>query len=157
MMTWELMCSSVPTWHFLAQLISVQNFPYMTREDFFSHLKLEKDEDRQLHPRNHRGVNKVWQVIGEKHREYQMFGFVGGWHKKWYIICQCIDKDGAYQTKKFESDAGNDVMIEPNWDHQIRQWIFKHTGDTFAADGNNIALSLPQSLKLRYACINRPY
>ena len=131
---------------YLAQQCSAQNFKYMTREEFRSRVQVDNDESKWLHPRDHRGVNKVWQAIGEKHREYQLFGFVGGWRKKWFIICQCIDKDGVYQTERFQSATGDDAQIEYIWDREIRQWIFKHTEDTFAADWNNITPTLPQSL-----------
>ena len=114
-----------------------QNFPYMTREDFHSRLRSknvidDNDVYMWLNPRDYRGVNKVWQVFGEKHKKYRRFGVVGGWRKKWFIICHCIDKNGTYQTQHFESVTGNDRTIEPIWNKEIHQWIFKHTGETFA-------------------------
>ena len=111
------------------------NFQYMTREDFRRHMRSKNvsgGEDKWLHLRDHIGVNMVWQVIGEKHRERQLFDFFGGWEKKWFIICQCIDRNGSYQIEHFESTTGNDRTIDPIWDNQIRQWIHRHTGDTFS-------------------------
>ena len=122
----------------------------MTRDDFRHQMRLKgviDGEDRWLHLRDHIGVNKVWQAIGEKHREHQMFRFAGGWEKKWFIICQCIDKNAEYQTEHFESRTGNDKTIDPIWDNEIRQWINRHTGDTFAAwPGNTIPPPLLQPM-----------
>ena len=111
-----------------------------------SFVQVDNDENRWLSLEDHRGVNKVWQAIGEIHREGQLImGIYGGRRKKWYIICQCIDKDGVYRTERFESTTGNYAQIAYIWDREIHQWIFKHTEGTFA-DWCNITPTLPQSL-----------
>ena len=126
----------------------------MTREDFLRHIQLENDQDKWLDPRDYRGVNKVWQVIGDKHKEYRRFGVVGGWRKKWFIVCHCIDKDVVYRTEKFESTTGNEAAINPIWDNEIHQWISKHTGDTFNSMNYGTFVSDIKVVKLDHSVLS---
>ena len=69
----------------------------------------------------------MWSAIGQKRRD--IYPLVGAKHKKWIIEVHYIDREGKFNSKKFESSPGYNADIDQIW-MNVKGFLSLVTGDT---------------------------